>query len=100
MWYNPGMMPTPDQGVDNSAFDKASRDALASVALMYRECHAEAPDSDICGALQDIQKALSEVHSRKMSGQAASAPTTIDGAVEQLHGETMNAAQPPQEGGY
>lgn len=86
-------IPNPDQGADNTTFDKASRDALSAVAIMYRECHAEAPGSPLCGALQDIQEALSAVHAQKMSGVAqVQPPATIGEATEQLHAETMAGA--------
>lgn len=87
------MMTTPTQGADPAVFDRASKDALSAVAVMYRECHAEAPDSELCGALQDIQKAIAEIHARKSSGQGASPPQNMDEAASQLHAATMADAQ-------
>lgn len=92
-------MTTPDQGAQDQTFDKASRDALAALSIMYRECHASAPDSDLCGAIQDLQRAVAEVHNRKMSGDDQPPPATIADAASQMHAATMAGAQPqaPQE---
>lgn len=82
---------------ENPAFERASKDVLSGLAIMYRECHSESPDSPLCAAIQDLTKAVSEVHSQKMSGQGAAPPATMDEAVAGLHQETMAGA--PQPGG-
>lgn len=90
------MTPTPDPAADGKTFDKASRDALASIAVMYRECHAQNPDSELCAALQDVQKAVAEISSRHAQGDTAAPPADMAEAAAQMHAQTMAAA--PQQG--
>lgn len=99
---------SPDAGSSgggSGAFQKAANQASQALAVMFKECHKASPDSPLCDALAQMQKAVGEIETQyeagggqppmdpsQMAPEAPDAENPADMAAEP-------GGEPPQEAG-
>jgi hypothetical protein len=84
------------------SLEKALDQTMQGIAKVYAECHKLDPDSPLCEAVLNIQKAMAEVGKNvgQPSDPAAEAPPEMGGAEMPPEGDPMAAgAEPPMDMG-
>lgn len=105
----PDAAQSPDAGASagDPTFEKAANQATQALALMYKACHKAYPDSPLCDALGQMQKAIGEIEVQYQQqaggGQPPMDPSQMAPEAPDAENPADMAAEPggepPQEAG-